>query len=553
MKNVIFFLLLLPCHLLTAQNVGIGTPTPHASAQLDITSTTKGLLIPRMTGAQRNAIVSPAVGLLVIQTNNEIVPPSSAGLYLCEQVGAFPVWRRIARTDEITGGSPTWTVSGSNQYSNMAGNVGIGTGAPTSKFHLAGDLLQESGTMTINNSSATLQMQNAGVNKGFMQLSGDNLQIGTSTGNALGRFIIRLNDAEHLTITAEGNVGIGTSSPNSSAALHINSNTKGLLIPRMTTTERNAISSPAEGLLIYNWSTEQLNQRQSGNWKILINNDSWTGGGSGQMFNIGDNVGINTAGPSERLDVSGNIRSNSSMIIDNASAMLQLRSSTVNKGFLQLSGDNVRFGTNSGNASGDVILRMDGTDMIEFGKTGSAGLFMQMNLNGVSTGVLQTTSTGNVSLTAVNANTQVQLGGEIFINNTTSRTGIGTSSPAERLHVNGNMIVNGNAVIDDGRITATPTGSAYNLLPLAYGRVDGDGNKAGGTVNFTSVTRVEEGIYDVFVTGITTSSVVVASGHHCLAAIQISSVSAGQFRIRLWSTILDENIDCDFHFIVYNP
>lgn len=355
----------------------------------------------------------------------------------------------------------------------------------------------------------------------------------------------------HL-LTAQS-VSIGTSTPSSSAALHISSTTKGLLIPRMSTTERNAIASPAEGLLIYNLTTNELNQRQNSAWKILLNNDSWTGGGSGQMFNIGDNVGINTAGPGERLDVSGNIRSNSSLIINNAAAILQLQNATVNKGFMQLSGDNLRLGTNSGNSTGNVIVRMDGTDMVSFQKTGSAGTFMQMNLNGVSTGVLQTTSTGNVSLTAVNANAQVQLGGEVFINNTANRTGIGTSSPSERLHVNGNIIVNGNAVIDDGRITATPTGSAYNLLPLAYGRVDGDGNKAGGTVNFTSVTRVEEGIYDVFVTGITTSSVVVATGHHCLAAIQISSVSAGQFRIRLWSTILDENIDCDFHFIVYNP
>ena len=121
-------------------------------------------------------------------------------------------------------------------------------------------------------------------------------------------------------------VGIGTAAPNSSAALHINSTTKGLLLPSMTTTQRNAIVSPAEGLLIYNLSTNELNQRQSGGWKILINNDSWTGGGSGQLFNIGDNVGINTAGPSERLDVSGNIRSNSSMIIDNATAILQLKS-----------------------------------------------------------------------------------------------------------------------------------------------------------------------------------------------------------------------------------
>jgi hypothetical protein len=39
---------------------GIGTLTPDASSLLDITSTTKGILIPRMTKAQRDAIVAPA-------------------------------------------------------------------------------------------------------------------------------------------------------------------------------------------------------------------------------------------------------------------------------------------------------------------------------------------------------------------------------------------------------------------------------------------------------------------------------------------------------------
>jgi len=53
-----------------AQNVGIGTNTPNNSAQLDITSTNKGLLTPRMTQAQRNAIASPANGLLIYQTDN---------------------------------------------------------------------------------------------------------------------------------------------------------------------------------------------------------------------------------------------------------------------------------------------------------------------------------------------------------------------------------------------------------------------------------------------------------------------------------------------------
>ena len=305
-----------------------------------------------------------------------------------------------------------------------------------------------------------------------------------------------------------------------------------------------------KGLLIYNLTSNELNQRQNGAWKILLNNDSWTGGGSGQMFNIGDNIGINTAGPAERLDVSGNIRSNSSMIIDNASAILQLRSATVNKGFVQLSGDNFRFGTNSGNIDGDVVLRMDGTDMIEFQKTGSGGAFMQMNLNGVSTGVMQTTSIGNVSLTAVNANAQVQLGGEVFINNTANRTGIGTSSPTERLHVNGNLVVNGSAVIDDGKITGAVTGPSYNLLPLAYGRINDNGTKAGGTPNFTSV-HTEDGTYEITVTGSTASSVITATpGNPRIIRARI--IGSGVFEI--FTRAFDNSpLDSEFHFIVYDP
>lgn len=49
--------------------VGIGTITPNASAMLDISTTTKGLLAPRMTTAQKNAIVAPANGLLVYDTD----------------------------------------------------------------------------------------------------------------------------------------------------------------------------------------------------------------------------------------------------------------------------------------------------------------------------------------------------------------------------------------------------------------------------------------------------------------------------------------------------
>lgn len=52
--------------------VGIGTPTPDPSAQLDVNSTTKGFLLPRMTAQQRAAIANPAVGLLVFQTDGDV-------------------------------------------------------------------------------------------------------------------------------------------------------------------------------------------------------------------------------------------------------------------------------------------------------------------------------------------------------------------------------------------------------------------------------------------------------------------------------------------------
>ncbi len=105
MKRLI--LLFLFISFIAEAQTGIGTTTPDASAKLDISSTTKGLLAPRMTAAQKTAIPLPATGLLVYQTD------APTGFYVNTGTSASPNWLRI---------SSDWIKSG-NDISYTAGNV----------------------------------------------------------------------------------------------------------------------------------------------------------------------------------------------------------------------------------------------------------------------------------------------------------------------------------------------------------------------------------------------------------------------------------------------
>jgi hypothetical protein len=69
-KSISFTLLFLVTHCFTtAQGVGVGTNMPNASAVLELNSTSRGLLPPRMTLAQRNMIASPAQTLMIYCTD----------------------------------------------------------------------------------------------------------------------------------------------------------------------------------------------------------------------------------------------------------------------------------------------------------------------------------------------------------------------------------------------------------------------------------------------------------------------------------------------------
>ena len=164
---------------------GIGTSSPDGSAKLDITSNSKGLLVPRMTSAQRTNISIPATGLIVYQTDG------TAGFYYNAGTTVSPNWVILLNgtsplaASNITGtvpiavggtgttngsitgtGALTFTAGGTNQNVSFTpsgtgntvldGNVGIGTSSPTVKLEIkAGTSTNTSGLKFSNLNSSS--------------------------------------------------------------------------------------------------------------------------------------------------------------------------------------------------------------------------------------------------------------------------------------------------------------------------------------------------------------------------------------------------------------
>ncbi|SDS35905.1 hypothetical protein [Winogradskyella sediminis] len=111
----------------------------------------------------------------------------------------------------------------------------------------------------------------------------------------LGAFLI-------CTTASFAQVGIGTEDPAESSILELQSTDKGLLLPRLTTAQRDGISSPAEGLTIYNTTTESLEvyELSSTSWKRLSKEENGTP--SLTMYRAMDGANLTTSSNSTNFD-----------------------------------------------------------------------------------------------------------------------------------------------------------------------------------------------------------------------------------------------------------
>ncbi len=190
---------------------------PDASAMLDVSSTDKGLLIPRMTATQRSAITSPATGLLVYQTND-----GASGIFYNAGSPSTPNWIQLSSTliTKIADADGNTTVqvdvnpSLDHIYLTTAGNevmiidnvgnIGMGTGTPDYKLDITGDAVvdglrirrQSDGVETIHrfsDSGGDINYFNASGNRGHDFITNDGATV-----------------ESRMKILGNGNVGIGT-------------------------------------------------------------------------------------------------------------------------------------------------------------------------------------------------------------------------------------------------------------------------------------------------------------------------------------------------------
>ena len=203
MKKILLWLFITASFQLTtlqlfSQSVAINNDgsDPHPSSILDIKSNTKGLLIPRMTTAERDLITDPAKGLLVFDDDENTFYFHNGGGWIALSTGSSTNF---------------WSLNGANIFNNNAGYVGIGTDIPATALHIKKDdeALRLEGVMPYLSF-----YNNAGVYKGFVwQGPGDNISMGTGIGNTAGRVEIYNNGTLNMAVNSSGVMDLNGSSP----------------------------------------------------------------------------------------------------------------------------------------------------------------------------------------------------------------------------------------------------------------------------------------------------------------------------------------------------
>lgn len=192
MKNIIIYCLLsLPC---LGQSVTID-PSAPTSAIIEANSTSGGVLVAKMTSAQRSAIVSPGTGLLVFDTTT-----NAFWFYN----GAS--WQKI-NSDNGVG---LWTAVGSNIRNANAGNVGIGINPTKAQF----EVNTSNTTQAIfGSNSAGISLQKDHPTIGFNQYRDNaNVQRYLSNGHAMGNYFSPSMGAMYWSVMPTGLAGNPTSS-----------------------------------------------------------------------------------------------------------------------------------------------------------------------------------------------------------------------------------------------------------------------------------------------------------------------------------------------------
>ena len=119
-KLMVFFLLLAPQLLLAQVGINSTGAAPSADAMLDVKSSNKGVLIPRLSSS--SLIPSPTLGLIFYNTTTN-------------QFNYYngTSWIAITNAANATG----WSVNGNDIFNSNTGNVGIGTATPKAPFNVA--------------------------------------------------------------------------------------------------------------------------------------------------------------------------------------------------------------------------------------------------------------------------------------------------------------------------------------------------------------------------------------------------------------------------------